>query len=694
MGNINKSLLNNRELSWLDFNERVMQEAQDTSVPLLQRLRFLGIYSNNLDEFYKVRVAGLERKIASKKDHGKRLGGGYTPVELLDKIKKKVEALQQRYNETFAEILHSLEKENIFILNERQLSEPQQVFAKQYFADILSPRIVPLMIRKNTKLPFLQDDNIYLAVKLTNKKKGKEIIRYSIIQVPVSTASPRFVVLPSENGRKEVMFIDDIIRLMLDDIFFMFEYISIEAHNFKFSRDAEITLDDDVSQSLVEKMETGVYKRLFSRPVRLTYDKEMPQDMLKLIINKFGLQKSLNVSPDSRYGQLRDLMKFPKIAPELEEPKLPPLSHPAIPQYSSFLNVIKKQDIILNYPYHKFGYFIDFLREAAVDPKVESIYITLYRVAEHSKVINALINAAKNGKHVVAVVELLARFDEEHNIDTTEALQQGGVKVINGIMGLKVHSKLALIRRREGVKTVGYTYVGTGNFNETTATTYTDLGFFTYDQEIADDALQVFNFLDNTHVRFECKHLSVSPYQMRKRFISLINKEITNAKAGKPAYIYLKMNSLTDETLIKELYKASMSRVEIRIIVRGACCLKPQMEGISENIRGISIVDKFLEHERFMIFCNNGEEITYISSADWMIRNMDKRVEVAAPIKDKRLKKIIRDIFEIQWNDNVKARDLDTGKLNVYIDEEEHGAPEVRSQTALYDYFSKMVIKQ
>ena len=484
----------------------------------------------------------------------------------------------------------------------------------------------------------------------------------------------------------KLIFVDDIIRFCLDEIFFMFNYEKIFAYTFKIVRDACLTLDDDVSKSLIEKMEEGLDNRKRGRAVRLIYDRDMPSDMLAFIAGKLGFKSEEGLEGGGRYHLMRDLMSFPKVCPSLENSNPKPLSHPDIKPSFSILQVIKKRDVLLNYPYHTFNHFIDFLREAAIDPKVEKIFITLYRTAGHSKVINILVNAAKNGKQVVVIMELKARFDEEQNVENSDMLQRAGVKVIHGVESIKVHSKLVLIERKERMASKGYVYVGTGNFNESTALIYSDFGFFTSDSQVASDARQVFEFLQNIHKRFSCKQLVVSPYYMRSQFEELIEQEIRYAQKGKRAFIQAKFNSLTDEKMIRLLYKAGKAGVQIQLIIRGACCLCPQVKNLSENIQVISIIDKYLEHTRFVIFHNNGNENVFILSADWMTRNLDRRVEVGVPIREEKIKRTLKEIFRIQWSDNVKARDLKQLGQNDYIQRKE-GDMEVRSQTVLYDYF-------
>lgn len=674
----------NRELSWLQFNSRVLQEAQDKSVPVMQRLRFLGIYSNNQDEFIKVRVANLIRytEIKSGKK-AKKMTGDYAPAELLAEINKRVEELQHTFRQTYKDIIAELETENIYVVNEKQLTDEQKEFCREYFSSVISVRLVPLVLRKSLQIPFLPDGKIYLAVKMINNKGS----RYAILQMPVSDACPRFVKLPSEEGKTDIIFLDDIIRLFLDDIFFMFNYDTISAHTFKIVRDAELTFDDDVSKSMSEKMFYGITKRERGRPVRMIYDKDMPSDVLDTISKKLGFRNISQLEAGGRYHLLRDLTSFPKVRAELENKKITPMLHPMVDPFDSILKVIRKQDLLLCYPYHTFTHFIDMLREAAVDPMVKSISITLYRTASHSKIINALLNAAKNGKQVTVLVELKARFDEEQNIDNTDTLQSGGVKVLHSLEGLKVHSKLVLIERQEGATTRGYVYVGTGNFNEKTTSIYSDFGLFTANQTIARDARFVFDFLENPHKHYEYKELLVSPYYMRDIIAEMIENEIKQAKKGNKAYFYGKFNALTDEKMINLLYKASAAGVKIKLIVRGACCLEAGVKGESDNIEVRSIVDKYLEHARMIIVHNGGKPQSYIMSADLMTRNLDRRVEVGIPINDKKIHDMLTDYFKIEWNDNVKARLIAPPYTNSYVTKtkEDEG---YRSQDELYDYFS------
>ncbi len=684
----NASKFYNRELSWLHFNERVLQEAQDPNVPLMQRLRFLGIFSNNQDEFIKVRVANILRMKKTRRKKHRRLTGGFTPTELLSRINLKVWQLQEMFMRTYDNVLDELAGQNVHFVNEKQLSQRQVEFCQEYFASVVSPRIVPLIIRKSKKMPFLPDGKIYLAVRMDTGKSNQPF-RYSVIQIPVSEACPRFVVLPSEQaGRTDVIFLDDIIRLCLEEIFFMFTYENISAYTFKIIRDAEFSLDDDVHKCFVEKMETGLTQRHHGHPIRLIYDKEMPPDLLNIIASKLGLRLKETLNPGGRYHMMSDLMDFPSIRPELESKKPKPMLHPDIVPYTSILKTMRKKDILLNFPYHMFQHVIDFLREVAIDPQVESISITLYRTAEHSKVINALVNAAKNGKRVTVMMELKARFDEEKNILDSNLLQSENIRVIHSTEDLKVHCKIILVERREGAKgRKGYVYAGTGNFNEATARLYSDFGLLTCNADIVHDAQKLFDILDNPFARQpDFRRMMVSPYHLRDDINSLLEQEIKNARKGQEAFLYGKFNSLTDEGMILNFYRASEVGVRFRLIVRRACSLRPPENG---NIEVISIVDALLEHARFMIFCNDGNPKVYISSADIITRNLDRRIEAAVPILQPRLRKTVCDVFEIEWSDNVKARMLTRSEKKMYIRRPSDGSEPVRSQTALYDYYNQ-----
>jgi polyphosphate kinase len=653
---MSKNLYINREISWLSFNARVLQEAADPRVPLLERVKFLGIFSNNLDEFFRVRVGTLQRMVHAGIKAKAAIGG--SPKKILRAIHDVVIKHRKNFDEVFRNIMNELESHGILMINEHELNAQQKTYVEEYFNNEVRPRLVPIMLDELPEFPYLRNQVIYLAIHLFNKRNPDEK-KYSLIEIPVDVL-PRFVVLPSRGKKTYIIMLDDIIRSGLKSIFEMFEFDSHKAYTIKLTRDAEIDIDDDVTQSFFQKISESIKQRQTGEPVRFVYDRRMPKDLLKFILEKNDLTGFENVIGGGRYHNARDFIGFPKVGPRTFRYKNEEAHwHPQITKHKSIFNAIKEKDILLQYPYQSFHHFIDFLREAAIDTKVTSIRVTLYRVARKSNVVNTLINAIKNGKKVTVVMELQARFDEEANIYWTQLLRDAGAHVIDGVPGLKVHAKLCLITRHEEGKKVRYASIGTGNFNESTATIYSDHSFFTVESKITREVKKVFDFFNNNYKVTTYKHLLVAPWYMRKKLIRLIRNESKNAAQGKPAYIHIKLNSLVDRDMISELYKASQEGVNIRIIARSICSLVPGVEGVSDNIEAISIVDKYLEHSRILIFCNDDNPLYYISSADWMIRNLDNRVEVAAPIYDPDIQKELRTFFDIQWADNTKARILD-----------------------------------
>lgn len=654
----------NREISWLSFNERVLQEAEDPRTPLLERIRFIGIFSNNLDEFFRVRVATVRRMVDFGKDE-EGLLGQFSPRELHEKIQEIVSRQQFKVQEIFSEIIRELNKNNIFILNEKQLNHNQGMYVRKYFQRKVLPNLVPVMLSKKNPFPYLRDRAIYLAVKLSGGTTPGDIA-YSLIRIPGESV-PRFLVLPASGSKKFVIMLDDVIRYCFDDLFFYFNYRKFEAYTLKITRDAEIDLDDDISKSFIEKMEAGLKKRKTGRAVRLIYDREMPSDLLRFIMKKMKIEEQENAVPGGRYHNYKDFMDFPEIGkPGHYYPKLPPFRHKDLPLHTSMLKVLRKKDVILHFPYHTFTHVIDLLREAAIDPQVQEIGITLYRVASDSKVVNALLNAVRNGKKVTVVIELQARFDEEANIYWSNLLQEEGANVINGIPGLKIHSKLLWVKRMEGGKLQHYAFVGTGNFNESTARIYADEGLLTAHPDIAEEVANIFEFFKHNYKHFEFRNLLVSPFNMKSQFIKMINKEIKYARKGKLAWMILKMNSLIDPEMMVKIYEASQAGVQVKLIVRGIFGMKTGIEGLSENIEGISIVDKYLEHSRIFVFHNDGDERVFISSADWMPRNLNRRLEVAVPIFDRGIQKELKEMLLLQLDDNTKARILDPELKNLY----------------------------
>jgi len=678
----------NREISWLSFNARVLQEAADTNVPLLERLRFLGIFSNNQDEFFRVRIATLKRLLVLGKKA--KSGINYRPKQVLTQVQKIVLQQGKRFEEIYNNIQQELKKHNIHIINEKELTEEHCEFVKNYFQENVRPALVPIMLNQIKQFPTLRDKAIYLAIKLS--QKGKPLNKeFALIEIPTDVVG-RFIILPRVSARSKklhIILLDDIIRFNLPEVFSSFPYNNFEAYTIKLTRDAELDIDNDISQSFLDKISKSVKARQKGELVRFVYDNKMPKDLFDYIKLKMKLNDENNLLPGGRYHNFKDFMKFPSIDHKhLMYQKQKPLLHKDIASSASYFDVMKKQDIMLHYPYQSFSHFIDLLREAAIDPMVKSIKITLYRVASNSMVINALINAAKNGKHVIAVVELQARFDEEANIRWAKELQDEGLQVIYGVSGLKVHSKLCLITRTEKGKPVRYANITTGNYNENTSLVYADDSLFTCEPRITNEVEQTFEFFEKNYKVHQYKYLILSPHATRRKFTKLIEHEIENAKKGKKAAIFLKMNSLVDEDMITQLYKASSAGVKIRAIIRGICALIPGVPGMSENIEVISIVDKFLEHSRIYVFHNGGDELYYISSADWMTRNIDHRIETSCPIFDKKIQKELRDMMEIQWSDNVKARIMDRVQDNKY--RKTDSKIKIRTQTVTYEYLKPL----
>ncbi len=676
----------NREISWLSFNERVLQEASDPSTPLIERLKFLGIFSNNRDEFYRVRVATINRLTKLGKKAIDIYGDD--PKELLQKLQRKVIEQQQHFEEIYQELLHELAKQNVFIINEKQLNQNQQQYVKDYFHNQVETNLFPIMVDENKPFPYMKDKSGYLFVRLISTVQ-KQKNKYALIEIPSRTTS-RFIILPQEKNKKYIILLDDVIRYNVHEMFSVFGYTTKEAINIKLTRDAELDIDQDVSKSMLEKISKGVKDRKKGQPVRFVYDSTMSKEMLAFIMKKLGMDKKDNAIPGGRYHNFKDFIGFPNIGEKklmYEHPR--PLNHKYLYNINtSILNVIKQKDILLHYPYHTYDHTITLLREASIDPTVESIKITLYRVADSSKIANALVNAIKNGKKITVLVELQARFDEENNIYWANKLQEEGATVIYGVPGLKVHSKLFLITTRVRGKEIKYAHIGTGNFNEKTAKIYTDFSLLTADKNITDEISSVFDFYANNFKTGVYKQLAVAPFFMRQTFVNLIDKEISNAKAGKKSYMILKMNSLVDKDMIEKLYEASQAGVQITLIVRGICSLVTEIAGYSDNIKAFSIVDKYLEHARVFIFANGGNEKIYITSADWMSRNLDSRSEVAVPILDTEVKKQIKDLINIQLSGNTKVRILDRLQQNLYK-KAKPGERKIRVQDEIYNYLKK-----
>jgi|TARA_B100000959_G_scaffold36984_1_gene35637 polyphosphate kinase len=671
----------NREISWLDFNSRVLQEASDINVPIIERLRFLGIFSNNLDEFFQVRYATVKR--IAESGVNKNDDKNQNAIHLLDQITNKVIKLQNKSSKILNSIQSSLKKENIYFINENQVKDSQKEFLKDFFLRKISPALVTIILSKSRKYDFTDNKAFLIANMILNNHDNI----YAIVEIPENIS--RFVVLPKISNKQYIMLIDDVIRYHLKIIFSYYNYERIDTHMVKITRDAEMDIDDiDLSKSYIKKISEYVNKRKYSNPVRLVYDKDISNSTLDFIIKKLKVTSNDSLIPGARYHQRRDYMDFPDLSrQDLMYKKKKPLNILNFHIEANVLTQISKKDFLMYTPYHSFSYLVAFLRQSVIDPNVKSIKITLYRLSKNSNVISSLINAAKNGKKVLVQIELQARFDEENNIRVSEMLKAAGVELIFGVKGLKVHSKICLIERRENNKKKFYGFISTGNFNESTAKVYTDYTLFTANQSILKDVSKVFEFLKVNYKIQKYKHLIVSPHYTSSILFSMIDHEIENSKKGKKSAIILKLNSLTSYKFVDKLYEASNSGVKIKLIIRGICCLIPNLKNLSENIEVISVVDKYLEHPRVYIFENGGDKKVYISSADLMTRNLNNRVEVACPIYQKDLKKQILDTIKISLNDNVKSRLINLNKQNEFV---ENKNKKIRSQWDTYDYFCKI----
>ena len=653
-----------REKSWLAFNFRVLQEAADERVPLLDRMRFLGIFSNNLDEFFRVRYAAI-RRLSISGEASEKLLGGVSAQKLLKEITEIVIEQQSESLRILNFIEKQLEGQNIFMINENEIPASQEHFVKDFFIQKVSPELVTIILNDLAEFPLLKDTFGYLAIKLVIKSKDKlsildklkfkKDVRYAVIEIPKNIN--RFVVLPSINDKQHIILLDDLIRYNLHNIFNIFDYESISAHMIKITRDAQLDLDSDLNKSFLEKVSSSVKDRRIGEPVRFIYDQNIDKDTLKFFLSNMGIDSKESIIPGGRYHNRRDYMDFPNLGRyDLLYKNNTPLPLKNLSLEGSMLKKIELKDYLVNAPYQSYSYIIKFLREAALDPNVSTIKITLYRLAKNSQIVSSLISAAKNGKKVVVQIELQARFDEASNISYAEQMQTEGILLIFGVKGLKVHSKICLVERIVNGKLKRYGIISTGNFNESTAKIYTDVSLFTAHQEILKDVSKVFDFFMVNYRIHRYRHLVVSPHYTRTRFYKLIDKEILNANLGKSAYIKLKMNSLSDIKIIDKLYEASRAGVKIQLIVRGICSLIPNVKGMSENIEAISIVDNYLEHSRVYIFGNNNNPEVFISSADLMTRNIDGRVEVTCPIYDEDIKNELIETFDIGWKGNVKVR--------------------------------------
>ncbi|MGO4913598.1 polyphosphate kinase 1 [Leeuwenhoekiella sp. W20_SRS_FM14] len=671
----------NREISWLSFNARVLQESADETVPLIERLRFVGIFSNNLDEFFKVRYATVKRIVEAGK-RGRKALGVYAADELLEKITRIV-IEQQEESLRIIDTIHSrLKDQGIYIIKENEVHYPEHSeFIKTFFMEKVSPALVTIMLNEDIDLPRIQDLEAYLTVTMKNSVTKK--ILHALVEIP--SELDRFVVLPQVDGIDYIMILDDLIRYNLESVFSIFEYDEISAHMIKITRDAELDLESDLGKSFIEKLSKSVKGREDAEPVRFVHDQAINKDTLNFLLEKLGIENTDSIIPGGRYHNRKDYMGFPSLGrTDLLYATHKPLPITNISLNDSMFKKVAEKDFLQYTPYHTFAYVIKFLREAALDPKVKTIKITIYRLAKLSHIASALINAAKNGKDVTVQIELRARFDEESNMRYANQMQDEGIKLIFGVPGLKVHSKVCVIERLESGRLKRYGFISTGNFNGKTAKIYTDYTLFTANKQILKDLIKLFNFFDTNYIVNTYQHLIISPHYAKNTFFRLIDNEIKKVKSGKKGYIRLKLNSISNYSIIDKLYAASEAGVKIDMIIRGVCCLIPGVKGMSENISLISIVDKFLEHPRVLIFGEEGEEKVYISSSDWMTRNLDNRVEVTCPIYDADVKKEIIETYSICWNDNVKAREITALQDNAYRKNDE--AP-LRSQFATYDYY-------
>lgn len=677
-----------RDISWLAFNARVLQEAQDPKNYVFDRLRFIGIFSNNLDEFFRVRVATLNRMVRLGKSAKVHLE--QNPDKILARIQQIVMHQQTVFDETFNEIIEVLQGKNIFIKTDRQLSKEQKDFVTNYFHDKVRTQIIPLMIESIPHMPLLRDKSIYMACVLGNTDNPM-LQRYALIEIPTRVL-PRFIIMPSKEGQHDIILLEDIIRYNLPNLFAPFGFNRFLGYIIKVTRDAELDIDNDINTSVIDKIEKGLKNRKRGRATRFVFDRGIDANLLDYLIKRLNLSKKDNLIPGSRIHNFKDFMDFPSVVFEDIHPRPRAFVHPLLHQPCRIMEVMDKRDVMLNFPYHSFDPIIDLLREAAIDPFVQSIKITCYRLAKDSKIVNALVNAVRNGKEVTVVLELRARFDEEANLMWKTRLEEEGVRVFIGLPDMKVHAKLCVIKKREFKKIKQYAFISTGNFNENTARYYGDHCLLTTNRNIIADINRIFTFLESPVHNFallnKCKVLPVAPTNMRTIFIDLLDKEIKAAKKGQAAAVTIKLNSLVDELLINKLYEAAKAGVDVKLIVRGSCCAYTSQKAFKKQIHAISIIDEYLEHARVFVFHNGGQPKVYISSADWMIRNLDHRVEAACPILDKDIQQELIHILNIQLSGNVKARILDNEQKNEYVPRGKNDAV-VRSQMAIYDFLHK-----
>jgi polyphosphate kinase len=683
-----------RDISWLSFNARVLQEANDTSVPLRERIRFLGIFSNNLDEFFRVRVATLKRMAEIGNTSKKKMHLEKNPLQILEQIQEVVLQQQNEFNRIWKHVQLDLKKEGIVLLNESQLNKDQKRFVETYFDEEIRHEVIPMMIESTQQTPYLRERSLYLAVAMSHSKNAYQK-KYALIEVPARNKR-RFIQLPSPAGKHHFILMEDIIRFCMPKIFSFMEFDRYQSHIIKVTKDAELDLDSDLSSTLIQKIEKGIKNRRKGKPVRFIYDKEIDAGLLEYLIRRLNLTRKDNIIPGGRIHNFRNFMDFPSSVFSQKQERKKPFVHPLLQKAIRVSDLVLKQDILLHFPYHAYDSVTDLLREAAMDTDVQEIKITAYRLAENSKVINALINAARNGKKVTVMLELRARFEEEANLEWKEKLELEGIKVLVGIPDMKVHAKICLIKKRVQQKTIQYGFVSTGNLNESTAKVYGDHCLLTANRNIMADINRIFLFLERPLVNRmqilrQCKTLLVSPVKMRRFFIQQINNEIKNAQKGLESGIILKMNSLSDEEMIEKLYEAASAGVPIQLVVRGIFCMLTDQAKFKKAIQAVSIVDQYLEHSRVLIFHNKGNEKVYISSADWMVRNLDHRIEAAVEINNGILKQELKDYLSIQLKDNVKARILDNQLENKYAHSK---GKTIRSQVEIYNFLFQKTLKQ
>ena len=676
-----------RDISWMYFNYRILQEAQDKSVPLLERLSFLGIYSNNLDEFFRVRVATLARIAESDiKQMRAQAEESRKTIKVINKLNTRYDAEYRRVTD---DIMAELAEHNICVINEQQLNEAQEEFIRGYYRNTLAGFINPIWLSKAEKLANESDDTIYLAVKLTrwndNAKKPRR--DYALIGVPVSKFG-RFVMLPCENGVHYIMYVDDVIRYCLPMIFSSVDYNHFEAYSFKFTKDAEMELDNESDAGTLQKVQHAVKSRKEGQPIRIVYDSTMPKDVYRRIMQSLRLDRMDTLLAGGRYQNHKDLMSFPDCGrKDLKYPLWKPLTVPQFTQSRSMIDLIREEDRMIHVPYQSFDHYIQLLCEVAISPRVRQIKTTLYRLARDSKVVEALIAAAKNGKKVTVVIELLARFDESSNIKWSKRMKDAGINVIFGVEGLKVHSKLLYVETTVGPDIA---VIGTGNFHEGNAKTYTDCMLFTAASAIVRDVDRVFNFIEKPFLPAKFRELLVSPNTMKRSILSMIQTEIRNRRQGRQAYIKAKINHITDLDVIKKLYEAAAEGVKMDLLVRGNCSIITGIPGISDNIRIHGIIDRYLEHSRILIFCNGGDERYFIGSADWMTRNLDHRIEVLTPVYNSKIQQELRNIVEWGMSDNRKGRIVDGKGQNKIYESDNADAVPFRSQEKLYEHYAEL----